>query len=561
MSYKDSAPVSAFAVYKKQSKIKAKNKVDEFSPPPVKKKKTLHIDELKTRDSANTQINNKVPKLNGIQKHSKKAKKKTKSNKKHASHKEDDDEPPPLLVPITTNNLVKQNGKAENKVKTKIKKIKSNETDDASVSELFSELNKTDPSPEGLKLFKWLIAPLSPKIFFEKYWECETLFIERNKETYYDHILTTQKLDGIFREFPLYYTKNVDVVSYENGVKEVHNEEGRVVASALYDYYSNGCSIRVLNPQTYDQKVHLLLATLQEYFGTMVGTNVYLTPPGSQGFAPHYDDIEAFPFMEVTVNAGDLLYFPRGTIHEGKTDPDSHSLHITVSVYQHTSYSDLLEHVLPEALKKAASDDVEFREGLPLNYLKHLGWVNKADQSNERSAVINKVNKLMQTLINYVDVDQAADKLGRKFMYDSMPPILSKREVMHTSKYDGDYMKDGKILNRVEIGMDTEIRLLRYHCLRLVLEDTPKIYYNTDNAKVYHGEEEQFLIIDNELIPGIEKLQNSYPEFVDVESLPIEDDISKAQLVSDLWERGLLVTNGPLPSFRMTEVRMMAVKL
>lgn len=26
----------------------------------------------------------------------------------------------------------------------------------------------------------------------------------------------------------------------------------------------------------------------------MVGTNVYLTPPQSQGFAPHYDDIEAF---------------------------------------------------------------------------------------------------------------------------------------------------------------------------------------------------------------------------------------------------------------------------
>jgi bifunctional lysine-specific demethylase and histidyl-hydroxylase NO66 len=26
----------------------------------------------------------------------------------------------------------------------------------------------------------------------------------------------------------------------------------------------------------------------------MCGANVYLTPPGQQGFAPHYDDIEAF---------------------------------------------------------------------------------------------------------------------------------------------------------------------------------------------------------------------------------------------------------------------------
>lgn len=169
----------------------------------------------------------------------------------------------------------------------------------------------------------------------------------------------------------------------------------------------------------------------------------------------------------------------------------------------------------------------------------------------------------MKALTNYADIDQAVDKLGRKFIYDSMPPILSKKEVRHTSRLDGDFMKNGRIFNRqvdvlvliqffsqifyrVEIGMDTEVRLLRYYCLRLVVEEDVKIYYNTDNAKVYHGEEEQFLIISSELIPCIKKLQNSYPEFVAVENLPIEDNIQKAQLVADLWERGLLVTNGPL---------------
>lgn len=65
--------------------------------------------------------------------------------------------------------------------------------------------------------------------------------------------------------------------------------------------------------------------------------------------------------MEETLNAGDMLYFPRGTIHEGRTDPDSHSFHITVSVYQHNSYADLLEHALPAALKKAALGNLNFR--------------------------------------------------------------------------------------------------------------------------------------------------------------------------------------------------------
>ena len=75
----------------------------------------------------------------------------------------------------------------------------------------------------------------------------------------------------------------------------------------------------------------------------MVGANVYLTPPGTQGFAPHFDDVDVFllqlegrkhwrlyepsegdklarfssrnftqdeigePFLETTLEAGDFL--------------------------------------------------------------------------------------------------------------------------------------------------------------------------------------------------------------------------------------------------------------
>lgn len=35
-----------------------------------------------------------------------------------------------------------------------------------------------------------------------------------------------------------------------------------------------------------------LLSLLESYFNCLVGSNVYLTPGGSQGLAPHYDDVE-----------------------------------------------------------------------------------------------------------------------------------------------------------------------------------------------------------------------------------------------------------------------------
>lgn len=123
----------------------------------------------------------------------------------------------------------------------------------------------------------------------------------------------------------------------------------------VWGFYEDGCSVRLLNPQTFMPQLHRLNATLQEYFNCLVGANLYLTPSRSQGFAPHYDDIEAFVLqiegqkrwriyrprteaemlpressgnfskadvkdmklaLEVVLKPGDLLYFPRGWVSE-----------------------------------------------------------------------------------------------------------------------------------------------------------------------------------------------------------------------------------------------------
>jgi hypothetical protein len=76
----------------------------------------------------------------------------------------------------------------------------------------------------------------------------------------------------------------------------------------------------------------------------------------------------------------------------------------------------------------------------------------------------------------------------------------------------------------------------------------PKLYYNTENAAVYHGEEEQWLELDPCMIPTISMLQNTYPCYIEVEKLPMEDESVKMQLIADLWERGLLVSEEPLES-------------
>ena len=51
------------------------------------------------------------------------------------------------------------------------------------------------------------------------------------------------------------------------------------------------------------------------------------------------------PILDKVLEPGDCLYFPRGYIHQATTPEESHSLHITLSVYQMNSWGDFLEKV------------------------------------------------------------------------------------------------------------------------------------------------------------------------------------------------------------------------
>ncbi|XP_043262741.1 ribosomal oxygenase 1 isoform X2 [Colletes gigas] len=447
-----------------------------------------------------------------------------------------------------------------------------------------TEENHENPLNISRSMFQWVIHPMKIEDFFEKNWEQTPVHIKRNCPNYYKLLMSTPMLDKILRDSYILFSKNIDITSYENGVRDTHNPIGRAVPTVVWDYYVNGCSVRMLNPQTYIPKLHSLNATLQEFFGCFVGANSYLTPPNSQGFAPHYDDIEAFilqvegrkrwrlykpqneneylpryssgnfadseigePILDTIVNAGDLLYFPRGTIHQGETI-DTHSLHITLSVYQKNSWGDFLEKLLPETLKTAMDRNSEFRKGLPLDYLRHSGFVHSENQSKTKEEFKETVKTFLTKLVDYIDIDKAADMMAKNHIHDFLPPVLSEREQQCSIVQDGEQMTaNGIVENRVEIEPDTRIRLVRSHCIRLVNENnTFRVYYSSENTKEYRDYEPQFLEVGEIFVPAIKQMILQYPEFVRVEDLPIEGEDNKIQIVKDLWEKCLVVTDNPL---------------
>lgn len=113
---------------------------------------------------------------------------------------------------------------------------------------------------------------------------------------------------------------------------------GRAHADVVWDYYRNGCSVRLLNPQTYHTELRELNTRLQEVFGSFVGANAYLTPPNSQGFAPHYDDIEAF-VLQIEGEKMWRVYAPRLVLISLVLLPPETFLIVTAHFLQYLSFA------------------------------------------------------------------------------------------------------------------------------------------------------------------------------------------------------------------------------
>ncbi|XP_064002936.1 ribosomal oxygenase 1 [Pogoniulus pusillus] len=451
---------------------------------------------------------------------------------------------------------------------------------------LLRQLGRLEDSRQrAAELFWWLVAPVPPGEFLERHWEREPLLVQRGKPGYYAGLFSTADFDAALRDSEVHFGTHLDVTSYAEGVRETHNPSGRALPAVVWDFYQNGCSLRLLCPQAFSPTVWHFLSILQEHFGSMVGANTYLTPPGTQGFAPHYDDIEAFvlqlegkkhwrvyrprtdtevlpqfssanltqaevgePVLETVLEAGDLLYFPRGFIHQGNCLPDVHSLHITVSSYQRNSWGDLLEKLLPAALQMALEEDVEYRQGLPMDYLRYMGVTNSDTVDARRTAFLEKVQSLIKKLVNYAPIDAAVDQRAKSFLHDCLPPVLTQSEKsLSVYGFPARWQDGGPRNVNIPITKDTEVRLLRHGIVRLCNEEAGMmLYYTTENSRVYHKEEPKFFEIDPEYTDSIELLLSSYPNHVRVDTLPCETLENKISLAMLLFEKGILTTKKSL---------------
>ena len=159
--------------------------------------------------------------------------------------------------------------------------------------------------------------------------------------------------------------------------------------------HANGATIVLQALHLHWHPAALYCRELEQRLGFPVQANAYATPASARGFAVHHDTHDVFvlqvagskrwriyaPLVElplksqrwspdlgdpgaalddITLEAGDTLYIPRGWPHEAVAHEDD-SLHLTVGLHSPTRL-DALRQALDES-----GDDVELRRGLDVN--------------------------------------------------------------------------------------------------------------------------------------------------------------------------------------------------
>ncbi|CAL1268740.1 unnamed protein product [Larinioides sclopetarius] len=432
--------------------------------------------------------------------------------------------------------------------------------------------------------FRWLLSPTKPEVFFEKKWEKKPFLIKRSNSKYYKGLYSIKEFEKTVDENYLNYNTEIDVVAYVDGERKPLINEKRVLPSFLWSAFKEGYSIRMRNPQVYNKALESLCSLLQEYFSSYVGANMYLTPADTQGFPPHYDDIDAFilqiegkklwklytpsekdmlarvsspdlseddigePCMEVELNPGDMLYFPRGYIHQAKAAPGMHSLHLTLSTNQLNTWGDFLENALTNAIEDAMENDVEFRKSIPKDYLNYMGRIYSDTDSKERQDFQKKASSLIEKTLQYVSVDFAADAHGISFIHGSMPPNFNEKEKSHSVHGNGACFVNGKVLVSPELSFETKIRLIRRRAFNLVVDvDEAKLFHSLYNTKNYKEKEVNYVEVDLDNVPAITALFKAHPEYIKIKDLPHENPEVLLACLQQLYDNGFLMTEESLP--------------
>lgn len=246
-----------------------------------------------------------------------------------------------------------------------------------------------------------LLEPVPEDQFFSEYWEKRPLFIERNNETFFQDIFSINDIDEYLARGDIRYPhvrlvqngRELPLTDYAGEFTYGTNVfQGHIDTSRAFDLYNQGATFSFQLLQQSVGKLAAFSNLVERELQFPTQTNLFLTPPKSQGFTAHYDTHSFFvlhlygekrwrlydnpvelpllkerifddevwqprdPSMEILLKPGSLLYVPRGVYHEADTSGHT-ALQITMGIFP-----PLWVDLFHRAIDRIAVTNKRFRE-------------------------------------------------------------------------------------------------------------------------------------------------------------------------------------------------------
>jgi len=249
--------------------------------------------------------------------------------------------------------------------------------------------------------------------FFKEYHEKKPLHVQRGErgESFYREVFSIWDVESVCRR-----CHPDEIMMKQDGIA-LRQEE----CSTVFQGYLHGGSVILNHADAYHPPMARLCAALRENF-IHCYANLYLTPPQSQAVKPHSDDQDViiiqiygsktwmvYPAVqelnytdemvgkgkhEVTqacldaplmtdekLEAGDLLYLPRGFVHEARCS-DEPSLHMTITVPSHDF---TWAQFATRAIERSLRSHVSTRHAVPAAALR--GELDESTEERFRSVL------------------------------------------------------------------------------------------------------------------------------------------------------------------------------
>ncbi len=244
----------------------------------------------------------------------------------------------------------------------------------------------------------WLLRPLAMETFLDQIWGTRYCHLERRCAGYFDGLLEPAAVEELL-EF---------IRPEPSAVRLVRNQESKppntyrfannaIDLVRVRNAFADGYTIVLNGLERYLPAIASLSHSIEVELNFETQVNAYITPPGSQGFLPHFDDHDVLILQiqgsktwhvsdadvpahemrrldevvrtdlplptDLRLEAGDVLYLPRGRVHaaEANTEP---SIHLTLGIHAPTVLT-----LITQALESLSFRDDRVLVRLPPRHL------------------------------------------------------------------------------------------------------------------------------------------------------------------------------------------------